>query len=99
MSELITRDEQKLENTWDLTTIFESDDAWESAFKKLEGYLGREEEVKGKIGDSAENLLEALLLDTEIDEQLGKVYVYAHLKHDQDTSNAKYTAPNNALQT
>ncbi|WZE73695.1 oligoendopeptidase F [Macrococcus sp. CCM 2573] len=92
MSELITRDEQKLENTWDLTTIFESDDAWESAFKKLEGYLGREEEVKGKIGDSAQHLLEALLLDTEIDEQLGKVYVYAHLKHDQDTSNAKYTA-------
>ncbi|RAI83410.1 oligoendopeptidase F [Macrococcoides caseolyticum subsp. hominis] len=92
MSELITRDEQKLENTWDLTTIFASDDAWESAFKKLEGYLGREEEVKGKIGDSAQHLLEALLLDTEIDEQLGKVYVYAHLKHDQDTSDAKYTA-------
>lgn len=92
MSELITRDEQKLENTWDLTTIFASDEDWERAFKKLEGYLGREEEVKGKIGDSAENLLEALLLDTEIDEQLGKVYVYAHLKHDQDTSNAKYTA-------
>lgn len=92
MSELITRDEQKLENTWDLTTIFESDEDWESAFKKLEGYLGREEEIKGKIGDSAENLLEALLLDAEIDEQLGKVYVYAHLKHDQDTSNAKYTA-------
>lgn len=92
MSELITRDEQKLENTWDLTTIFASDEDWERAFKKLEGYLGREEEVKGKIGDSAQHLLEALLLDTEIDEQLGKVYVYAHLKHDQDTSNAKYTA-------
>lgn len=92
MSEMITRDEQKLENTWDLTTIFASDEDWERAFKKLEGYLGREEEVKGKIGDSAQHLLEALLLDTEIDEQLGKVYVYAHLKHDQDTSNAKYTA-------
>lgn len=92
MSELITRDEQKLENTWDLTTIFASDEDWERAFKKLEGYLGREEEIKGRIGDSAENLLEALLLDAEIDEQLGKVYVYAHLKHDQDTSNAKYTA-------
>lgn len=92
MSELITRDEQKLENTWDLTTIFASNEDWERAFKKLEGYLGREEEIKGKIGDSAENLLEALLLDAEIDEQLGKVYVYAHLKHDQDTSNAKYTA-------
>ncbi|MDJ1088819.1 oligoendopeptidase F [Macrococcoides caseolyticum] len=92
MSELITRDEQKLENTWDLTTIFASDEDWERAFKKLEGYLGREEEVKDKIGDSAQHLLEALLLDTEIDEQLGKVYVYAHLKHDQDTSNAKYTA-------
>lgn len=90
MAELITRAEQKLENTWDLTTIFKDDAAFEAAFKETESYIGREEEVKGHLGDSAETLYQALLLDSEIDEKLGKVYTYAHLKHDQDTSDAHY---------
>lgn len=92
MTELITRSEQHEQNTWDLTTIFKSDDAWESAFTELSEYLGKEKAFQGKLGTSSETLLNALLLDAEIDELLGKVYVYAHLKHDEDTTNAKYTA-------
>ncbi|TDM48135.1 oligoendopeptidase F [Macrococcoides goetzii] len=92
MTELMTRSEQQEQNTWDLTTIFKSDDAWESAFTELSEYLGKEKAFQGKLGSSSETLLNALLLDAEIDELLGKVYVYAHLKHDEDTTNAKYTA-------
>lgn len=92
MTELITRSEQHEQNTWDLTTIFKSDDAWESAFTELSEYFGKEKAFQGKLGTSSETLLNALLLDAEIDELLGKVYVYAHLKHDEDTTNAKYTA-------
>ena len=36
MGKLITREEQQLENTWDLTTIFESDEDFETAYKALE---------------------------------------------------------------
>lgn len=90
MSKLITRDEQQERYTWDLTTIFSSDEAFEDAFKELETYLGKEERFQGHLKDSAETLFEALSLDSEIDEKLGKVYVYAHLKHDQDTANDKY---------
>lgn len=92
MSKLITRDEQQLENTWDLTQIFASDEAWEEAYKELEGYLGKEEAIKGTLGSSSDALLSALLLDSEIEEKLSKVYVYSHLKHDQDTSNDTYSA-------
>lgn len=90
MAEIIKREDQKVENTWDLTKIFETDEAFESAFEEVKGYLGREEEVKGMLGNSSDALLKALLLDSEIEEKLGKVYVYAHLKHDQDTSNDQY---------
>jgi len=90
MAKLITREEQQEQYTWDLTTIFSSDEAYEEAFKELEGYLGKEEQFKGHLKDSAETLYKALLLDSDIDEKLGKVYVYAHLKHDQDTANDKY---------
>ncbi|UTH17055.1 oligoendopeptidase F [Macrococcus epidermidis] len=92
MTELMTRSEQQEKNTWDLTTIFKSDDAWENAFTELSEYLGKEKAFQGKLSTSSETLLNALLLDAEIDELLGKVYVYAHLKHDEDTTNAKYTA-------
>ncbi|WP_414052849.1 oligoendopeptidase F [Macrococcus animalis] len=92
MTELMTRSEQLEQNTWDLTTIFASDEAFEEAFTTLSSYLGKEKEFQGQLGSSSEVLLNALLLDSEIDELLGKVYVYAHLKHDEDTTNAKYTA-------
>ncbi|MGV2928054.1 oligoendopeptidase F [Macrococcus capreoli] len=92
MTVLMNRNEQLEQNTWDLTTIFATDDAWEAAFTKLSSYLGKEKDFQGKLGDSSETLLNALLLDSEIDELLGKIYVYAHLKHDEDTTNAKYTA-------
>ena len=61
MAKVIERDEQKLENTWDLTTIFESDEAFEAEYEKLESHLGDEEKFKGNI-NSAESLLEALEL-------------------------------------
>lgn len=94
MSQQLTREEQERKypnDTWDLTTIFESDEAFEAALKEVEGYLGKEEQFKGHLGDSSETLYNALSLEDEISTKLEKVYVYAHLKQDQDTSNDKYT--------
>ncbi|BFL78982.1 oligoendopeptidase F [Staphylococcus hominis subsp. novobiosepticus] len=94
MSQQLTREEQERKypnETWDLTTIFESDEAFEKALKEVESYLGKEEQFKGHLGDSAKTLYNALALEDEIGTQLKKVYVYAHLKQDQDTSNDKYT--------
>lgn len=94
MTQQLTRSEQEQQHpeyTWDLTTIFESDEAWEAAFKKVEDYLGKEEAFKGHLGDDAETLYQALRLEDEIETELEEVYVYAHLKQDQDTANDKYT--------
>ena len=94
MSQQLTREEQERkypEYTWDLTTIFESDEAFEEAFKEVESYLGQEEQFKGHLGDSPETLYQALALEDEAEVKLEKVYVYAHLKQDQDTANDKYT--------
>ncbi|MDE9799829.1 oligoendopeptidase F [Staphylococcus delphini] len=94
MSQQLTREQQEQkypEYSWDLTTIFESDEAWEAAFKTVESYLGKEEPFKGHLGDDAETLYQALSLEDEIETELESVYVYAHLKQDQDTANDKYT--------
>lgn len=94
MSQQLSREEQERkypEYTWDLTTIFPSDDAFEAAFKDVENDIGKEEQFKGHLGDSADTLYQALALEDEIGTKLEKVYVYAHLKQDQDTANDQYT--------
>lgn len=91
MGKLITREEQQLENTWDLTTIFESDEDFETAYKALEDKVADNEKFKDGF-DSAAKLADALELERSLDTELGKLFVYAHLKHDQDTSNDTYSA-------
>lgn len=63
MSQQLTREQQEQKYpkySWDLTTIFESDESWEAAFKTVESYLGKEEQFKGHLGDDAETLYQAL---------------------------------------
>ncbi|HDL8986005.1 TPA: hypothetical protein PY285_002646, partial [Staphylococcus aureus] len=53
MSQQLSREEQERkypEYTWDLTTIFKDDEAFEAAFKEVENELGKEEQFKGHIG-------------------------------------------------
>ena len=91
MGKLITREEQQLENTWDLTTIFKSDEDFETAYKTLENKIANNDQFKDGF-DSAEKLADALELERSLDTELGQLFVYAHLKHDQDTSNDTYSA-------
>lgn len=91
MSKVITREQQEEKYTWNLQTIFESDEAFEEKYRELEGRLGEEKQFQGKI-DSSETLADALETERAISDEIGKLFVYAHLKHDQDTSNDTYSA-------
>lgn len=91
MGKLITREEQQLENTWDLTTIFKSDEDFNDAYKELDSKIDDNDKFKNGF-DSADKLADALELERSLDTELGKLFVYAHLKHDQDTSNDTYSA-------
>ena len=77
---------------WKTNHIFPSDKQWENACGNLEKLLIRLQKFHGKLGVSAQNLLGCLKLRDQIDELSGKVYLYAGLKNDQDTRNAKYQA-------
>lgn len=76
--------------TWDLSSIFICDEAWEDAFKALEADLESVNEYKGRLGESAETLAQAIRLQEDLSYQLGLLYVYAHLRFDSDTTNSKY---------
>lgn len=88
--QILTREEVPEHLTWDLTTIFESDEAWEAELKEVEQLSKQASDYKGKVADSAESLYNTLQFSDALYERLHKLYVYSHLKHDQDTTNSKY---------
>lgn len=88
--ELPLRSEVDQDLTWDLTSIYENDEAWEAAFDKLSNQLSQVQAYKGKLGESAQALLDAILFQESCAYELGLLYVYAHLQFDTDTTNSKY---------
>ncbi len=91
---LPSRTEIAVQDTWRLEDIFENDEAWEAEFKEVKDALPKISEYKGKLGDSAEAFLEALAYQDEVMERLGKLYTYAHMRYDQDTTNSHYQGLN-----
>lgn len=80
--------------TWDLTTIFPTDEAWETEYENLRKELPKIETFQNTLHESAERLLDLLQLQDQLSERLGKLYVYAHLRYDQDTTNSFYQGMN-----
>lgn len=90
MKKVRTRDEIKETDKWDLTVIYKNDKAWYNDLKEVQSKVPKIEDFKGKIVDNASHLLEFLTFDTALERKIFKLYYYAHLKHDEDTSNTTY---------
>lgn len=86
------RSEIAEELTWDLSTIFLTDQDWETEISDLFLLLKEADKFSGHLLDSAQTLLEVTDFELEFSQRLEKVYVYASMKNDQDTRNAKYQA-------
>ncbi|EST12930.1 oligoendopeptidase F [Sporolactobacillus laevolacticus] len=86
------REDIPVEETWNLEAIYPSVEAWESAFQKVKDLIAEAEQFKGKIGESADTLYALLQKQDEITELLYKVYVYAHMKNDENTADATFQA-------
>jgi oligoendopeptidase F len=84
------RSKVKPADQWDLTTLFKSDAAWESAFKKWESQIPGYAKFKGKLGDSAEMLSACLQFDASIERTGERLGVYAHLKTTEDQANSDF---------
>ncbi len=84
------RSEVPEEYTWNLGDIFESDDAWFREYEALKEMPARIEAFRGKLGESAEELLAYFKLDDELDVRIGKLHGYASCKSDQDTGDSFY---------
>ena len=92
--QLPLREEVPVEKTWDLTTIYKSDDEWEAAYEEMAKKVEAVSKYEGTLGDGADAFQEALEAILDVSRNVSVVYVYAHLKSDQDTGNNTYQAMN-----
>ncbi|WP_164214989.1 oligoendopeptidase F [Virgibacillus sp. YIM 98842] len=97
--ELPKRNELPEERTWRLEDIFESDDLWEKELNSLQEDIKQFEEYQGKLSESADTLHELLSLQDELSERIGRLYTYAHMRYDQDTTNSFYQGLNAQAET
>ena len=75
---------------WDLSPMFISDEDWDSLYSEIEKKLPEYETYRGRLGESAKFLSGAIEFSLETGRDIEKLYVYAHLRSDEDKSNQKY---------
>ncbi|WP_294188321.1 oligoendopeptidase F [uncultured Clostridium sp.] len=90
------REEIEAKDKWKLEEIFASDEEWENAFKELKEEAPSLKEFEGKLNNK-ENIKEFLDKYVDLGIKAETIYIYAHLKCDEDTSNPKYQAMMNKV--
>lgn len=90
MSTLKSREEMNELYTWDLTSIYADDAAQEADAEAVKAMFPKLAEFSGKLAEGPEVLADALDLIGEAARKMSNVYVYAHLKNDQDAANSTY---------
>lgn len=90
MEEIRKRSEQKIEDTWALEEIYSSDEAWQQAVEELERRMEVFGRHQGHLSEGGGRLMELMNDYCQMNQQFGKIYVYANMRFHEDMGNAKY---------
>lgn len=91
MTTLPKRSEVQPENSWQLEDLFPSQKDWDTAYEELKKLKNKAVDYEGKLNTPA-NVKAVFALEDDLSLQIERLYVYAHLNHDQDTTNPTYQA-------
>ena len=86
------RSEVSAADTWDLSELFESDEAWATALDGMRPLVEGLAQYRGRLGEGAPTLLACLQLDSQIDRLGDRLGNYAYLKTAEDQTNSIYQA-------
>jgi oligoendopeptidase F len=84
------RSDVPVEYKWRLEDIYPSDSDWEKDVQKAKQLADQLAGLKGKLGQSGNDLLAALKLQDELLQTLDQVFVYARMRRDEDNTNSTY---------
>ncbi|RJT00369.1 oligoendopeptidase F [Halococcus sp. IIIV-5B] len=92
MSSVPERSEIETEYTWDLESLYATDEDWEEAYADVEESLTDLEAYEGRLTEDGETLLAALETREELFRKLANVASYARMRRDEDTRDQEYQA-------
>ncbi len=87
-----TRDSIEDKHKWDLTDLYESDDAWEKDIEKVNRLIEKNKEFAGKLASSPEIMYACFEIRNELGIITAKLFQYARLNQDMDNRISKYQA-------
>lgn len=71
-------------DTWDISRLYSSIDAWEADFKLASPPWDDITALRGKLGDSPDNVLRAVERSLAVARVIERLFTFAHLRMDQD---------------
>ncbi len=92
MEQARVRSELDPRYTWDLSRIFESDEAWEAMFTAVQADVRAFSQRAGTLGDGREAVLGALNAYMEIAKRTEALYTYAMMRQNEDSTQSRYQA-------
>ena len=93
-----TRSEIEEKYKWDLTPIYKDVDSWYEDYDLVSKEIKKVLEFKGNIVKNAKNLLDYIEFSMNLERKLYKLYYYAHLNFDSDTTNDEYQKMNGKIE-
>jgi oligoendopeptidase F len=83
---------------WNLADIYETEEDWKASKEAITAKLPQIKDFKGKLTQSAGDLLACLEFSTEINKEAAKLYIYAGMNSDLDMRDMKYAGMKKELQ-
>ncbi|GAB3017297.1 oligoendopeptidase F [Natronobiforma cellulositropha] len=92
MSSVPDRSEIDEGYTWDLESIYASEDDWEEAYERAATRVDDLAAYEGRATEDGETLLEALACRDRLMREVSTVFSYARMRRDEDTTDQTYQA-------
>ena len=89
MEQLLKRSEVPAENRWKLEDMFSSQTEWDQAYEEAKELIKKASDFQGKL-DSPDALKDCFQLDDKLSLNTERLYVYAHMRQDEDTADSVY---------
>jgi oligoendopeptidase F len=91
MNQVLKRSEVPAEHRWKLEDLFADQAAWDKEFQTVKDEMKEVKEYRGKLSDPAA-IKKVFELEDRISLHTERLYVYANMKHHEDTADPTYQA-------
>jgi oligoendopeptidase F len=91
MSQVMQRKDVPTEHRWKLEDMFPNQQAWDQEYQEVKGSLDKVRSYQGKLSDPAA-IKSCFELDDAISQKTERLYVYANMRHHEDTADPTYMA-------